>query len=218
MKHVRVTLDANGNEGEIHPMYDLMANAPYIETATLIDWNFSGDEFAVLQYTEGDIDRFHAALAEVPIVIDYELTRISERACYAYIRDETTEPQQELFGLIEGSSITVVSPVEYSQSGAASFSVFGPPAEIQTALDQMPDPIEVTVEQIGSMATTPGLLETELSDRQREAVEAALDTGYYEIPREASQSEVAERIGCAPSTAAEHLQKAETKLLKAILA
>jgi hypothetical protein len=218
MKHVRVTLDANGDESEIHPMYDLLANASYIETATLIDWNFSREEFAVLQYTEGDIDRFRAAVEEAPIVIDYELTRIGERACYAYIRDETTEPQRELFGLIERSAITVVSPVEYSQSGAASFSVFGPPAEIQVAIDQIPDPIEVTVEQIGSMATAPGLLETELSDRQREAVEAALDAGYYEIPREASQDEVAERIGCAPSTAAEHLRKAETKLIKAILA
>jgi predicted DNA binding protein len=59
--------------------------------------------------------------------------------------------------------------------------------------------------------------ESLLTDRQREAVEAANDLGYYEIPREASQEDVAERIGCAASTAAEHLRKAETKLLRSIL-
>ena len=217
MKHVRVTLDADGDEGEIHPMYDLLANAGYIDTTTLIDWNFSGDEFGVLQYTEGDIDRFRTAIEEASVVIDYELTRIGERECYAYVRDETTEPQRELFELIERSPVTVVSPVEYGPAGAVSYSVFGPPAEIQAAIEKIPDPIEVTVEHVGSMRSTPGLLETVLSERQREAVETALDAGYYEIPREASQEDVAERIGCAPSTAAEHLQKAEAKLLKAVL-
>jgi hypothetical protein len=217
MKHVRVTLDADGDEGEIHPMYDLLANAEYIDRATLIDWNFSGDEFGVLQYTKGDIDRFRAAIEAAPIVIDYELTQIGERECYAYVRDATTEPQRELFEIIERSPVTVVSPIEYSASGAASYSVFGPPDEIQAAIEKIPDPIEVTVEQVGSMRSTPGLLETVLSDRQREAVEAALDAGYYEVPREASQEVVAKRIGCSPSTAAEHLQKAETKVLKAVL-
>lgn len=218
MKHVRVTLDAKGNEDEIHPMYDLLANAPYIETVTLMHWNFAGDEMGIMQYVEGDVERFRRAIEEIVPVLEYDLTTVSDRECYVYIRDATTAPLRELFDIVDRSTAVVVPPIEYGPDGSLSYSVFGPPAEIRAALDQIPDPIEVTVEQIGSMATTPGLLESELSDRQREAIEAALDAGYYEIPREASQDDVAERIGCAPSTAAEHLQKAETKLLKAVLA
>jgi len=56
-----------------------------------------------------------------------------------------------------------------------------------------------------------------LSDRQREATDAALDLGYYEIPREADHRDVASALDCAPSTTAEHLRKAEAKLVESIL-
>jgi predicted DNA binding protein len=33
----------------------------------------------------------------------------------------------------------------------------------------------------------------------------ALELGYYETPREATHTNVAERLDCAPNTATEHL-------------
>ncbi|MBX0287507.1 helix-turn-helix domain-containing protein [Halomicroarcula sp. F28] len=57
-----------------------------------------------------------------------------------------------------------------------------------------------------------------LSDRQQEAIQTALELGYYEIPRAVSHEDVADHIGCAPSTAAEHLRKAESTLLGSLLA
>ncbi|MFC6975764.1 helix-turn-helix domain-containing protein [Halomicroarcula sp. GCM10025709] len=59
-------------------------------------------------------------------------------------------------------------------------------------------------------------VETRLSDRQREAVEAALSLGYYDIPRTATHEAVADALDCAPSTAAEHLRKAESRVLHAL--
>mgnify|MGYP002276742734 CR=1 FL=1 len=56
-----------------------------------------------------------------------------------------------------------------------------------------------------------------LTDRQREAVEAGLDLGYYDVPRTTDHEAVADALGCAPSTAAEHLRKAESKLLRAVV-
>ncbi len=217
MKHVRVSLDASGREGEIHPMYDLLSNAEFVEHATLTDWTYSGEELGVMQYVEGDIDRFQRALAEISVVREYELTRVSDRSCYAYVRDATTPQLAELLETIERSPVVVVSPIEYGPDSGPICSMYGPSEAIQWLIEQLPAPIEPTVDQIGGMASIPGLLESVLSDRQREAVEAALNVGYYEIPREASQEDVAERIGCSPSTAAEHLQKAETTLLKTIL-
>ena len=43
MKHVRVRITAGGREAEIHPMYDLWVNAPFVERATALQWNFTGD-------------------------------------------------------------------------------------------------------------------------------------------------------------------------------
>ncbi len=52
-----------------------------------------------------------------------------------------------------------------------------------------------------------------LTDRQIAAVRLALDRGYYETPRKASISELAEATDVARSTYEEHLRKAENKLM-----
>ena len=52
-----------------------------------------------------------------------------------------------------------------------------------------------------------------VTDRQLAALRLALDSGYYEQPRKASVSELAERTSVARSTYEEHLRKAENKVL-----
>lgn len=57
-----------------------------------------------------------------------------------------------------------------------------------------------------------------LTNRQREVVETAYDEGYYEVPREASTTDLASELGVDSSTVAEHLQRAERNLLSHHLA
>lgn len=52
-----------------------------------------------------------------------------------------------------------------------------------------------------------------LTDRQREAVETAFEMGYFEYPRGANASDVAEAMDIGPSTLIEHLTAAQSKLL-----
>ncbi len=52
-----------------------------------------------------------------------------------------------------------------------------------------------------------------LTDRQREVVLAAYASGYYEIPRESSSEELADRLGLEKSTFLEHLRRAERNLV-----
>lgn len=52
-----------------------------------------------------------------------------------------------------------------------------------------------------------------LTDRQREVLLTARAMGYYEYPRGANASEVAEALDICPSTLSEHLAAAQTKLL-----
>ncbi|WP_256393221.1 helix-turn-helix domain-containing protein [Natronoarchaeum rubrum] len=217
MKHVRLTLDAGGREAEIHPMYDVMANAPFVERATAMHWNYSGEELGIMHYVEGDAERFRAAAESFPEVIDIELTRAGAGEFYAYVLDATNEPVRKMFEAVDRSPAVVIPPIEYAADGTVSYSVFGPGDEIQAAIERLPDPVDVTVEEIGGLAAVPGVEAGLLSDRQRTAMEAALSLGYYEIPREASHEDVAEAIGCAPSTAAEHLRKAEAKVVRSVL-
>ena len=57
------------------------------------------------------------------------------------------------------------------------------------------------------------VLETELTDRQREVLRAAYDAGYYEWPRECTGADVAEDLGITSATFSEHIHAAERKLL-----
>jgi PAS domain-containing protein/DNA-binding CsgD family transcriptional regulator len=52
-----------------------------------------------------------------------------------------------------------------------------------------------------------------LTDRQREVIEAALRSGYFEWPRETNAEELADSLGIASSTLHSHLRKAERKLV-----
>jgi predicted DNA binding protein len=56
-----------------------------------------------------------------------------------------------------------------------------------------------------------------LTVRQREVIETAYRLGYFEYPRETNASGVAAELGIEPSTLAEHLAAAQSKLLDAVL-
>lgn len=53
-----------------------------------------------------------------------------------------------------------------------------------------------------------------LTDKQRTVMETALGMGYYDTPREASLSDVADELGVAKSTCSETLHRAEEKIIK----
>ena len=217
MKHVRVRITADGREAEIHPMYDVLANAPFVERATAMQVNFTGEELGILHYVEVDIAAFVAAAAEVDAVVDYELEPAGDGAFYAYVHDETTGDLRAMFDPLTDSALVIVPPIIYHEDGTVTLSVFGPDAVIQDAFDAIGPPVRVEIEEVGGLGALAALAETRLSARQREAAAAALDLGYYAVPREASHEDVADAIGCAPSTAAEHLRKAESKLLRSVL-
>lgn len=157
-------------------MYDVLANAPYVEYATPINWNFTGDELGILHYVEGAPAAFERTVEETTEVIEYALKRVDDDAFYAYIRDATTPEIREMFETVTTGSLVAAPPIEYHHDGTVTFSLFGPAAYIQ----------------------------------------AALSLGYYEVPRTASHEDVAEELDCAPSTAAEHLRKAEATVIETV--
>jgi len=56
-----------------------------------------------------------------------------------------------------------------------------------------------------------------LTDRQREALETAVSMGYFEYPRQANASDVAEAMGIGSSTFIEHLTAAQRKVFGDLL-
>lgn len=212
VKHVRLTMRAP--PGSVHPVFDMLTRSEYVERVNGLHWNFSGDRLGILHYVEGEFDAYVAELESIPSVLDYDIARADDRRFYVYHRCIVTGGARDLFETFTRDTLLMVPPIEFSDDGSATFSLFGDGAEVQAALDSVSEPIAVDVHEVSGMSGTPEVTAATLTARQREAVEVALSLGYYDIPREASYEDVAEAMDCAPSTAAEHLRKAEGKLVR----
>lgn len=66
----------------------------------------------------------------------------------------------------------------------------------------------------GDQARTIELDVSEITDKQREAIDAAVATGYYERPRQTDLTELADRLGVSESAVSQRLKGAETTLIR----
>lgn len=57
---------------------------------------------------------------------------------------------------------------------------------------------------------------SDLTERQRSALEVAYRSGYFEWPRRSSGEEVADSLGVSSSTFHQHVRRAEQRLLAAL--
>lgn len=76
--------------------------------------------------------------------------------------------------------------------------------------------IDVTLKQLRGYRVEETAIDS-LTDRQRELVELAFDSGYYDVPRRATTKEVASEIELDDSTVSEHLRRAERNLIASVL-
>ncbi|MFC4436673.1 MULTISPECIES: bacterio-opsin activator domain-containing protein [Natrialbaceae] len=61
------------------------------------------------------------------------------------------------------------------------------------------------------------VLESDLTEKQRAALETAYFAGYFDWPRESTGEEIAERLGISPATFNQHLRTSERKFFDSVL-
>jgi predicted DNA binding protein len=67
-----------------------------------------------------------------------------------------------------------------------------------------------------SLLISAGSLLNGLTEKQTRALIAALDNGYYNLPRGASALEIARRMGVPRTSFVDHLRKAQNKLIQTV--
>ena len=213
MKHLRLTIKAGGGQNESASMFQELSIAPYLDRVVGLHLNASDSRLGLLIYIEGDVDIFRNQIQQKPEVLDFSIIEIGDSCFYTYFQTELNEISKQLFATLTRGSLLMVPPYVYGD-GSVTISLFGPTDEVQEAVAKVPPPFEVKINEVSGLGAIPGLSEPLLSERQHEALEAAKDIGYYDIPRQGTYEDIAARIECAPSTAAEHLRKAESKIVR----
>lgn len=216
MKRVRMTFRPKGIE--VHPVYDLLTGgADYLEDVQLINWQVSSNPAGFLIHARGDAEQMAADLDAIPEVCHQEFIHLSDDEFYVYHTCQRNPMTDEIFDAFSETSLLVAFPMVYDNNGGATATIVGPESDIHGVIGDIPSEIQVEVEAVGGPEVQDDGVLSKLSDRQFEALEAGILTGYYDVPRQATSEHVAKEMGCQPSTASEHLRKAETKLVTALL-
>jgi predicted DNA binding protein len=216
VKSLRCTL--RFEESAMHPVHRrLMTDEALVSDQLLHSHRADEGPDTLLFYVEGDREAFVDALETTDRIVDYRVAPLGDDACYAYVREESTDFDAQLEEAFERPGLLLIPPVEFRNDGTARFTVVGEPDALQTALEDVPAEARIDIDRIGDYNAPPSTADTTLTDRQREAAAAAFELGYYDVPREGSVSDVADRLDCAPGTASEHLRKAEQQAVAAML-
>lgn len=183
----------------------------------VVNWNVDPPTAAFLLRVRGDVGRFEAVLAEDPAIDEFETLPVAEGDCYCFVAGPGTPDARGLWEQFKRGSLLTIPPAEWNPDGSYTFTVVGRDADIQAAVETAPAAACVEIEAVGGDRVAADRVVDDLSDRQREAVRTAVELGYYDRPRRATTADVADELGCATSTAAEHIRKAESTVMRRLL-
>lgn len=217
MKQLRATVRVDPGDGP--ELVGLLAHSSEISEARLLDVNTTIGGFETMLFAiDGDPSTFAERARETEGVDSVTLSvRAGERSYALVVADPLETPLcRSIHEFGPAAGFVLQTPIRY-RDGAMFCRVVGDPEPLQEAVDVAPDWADVDIAEIGQFR---GGLEdpiVRLSDRQRAALEAAHELGYYDQPRGVTHEDIAAALECAPATASDHLQKAEAKLVSATL-
>jgi len=216
MRYLQLQIDYP--PGARHPMHQFLAEQDAIRRSYLRHWNFSNPEYvSTLFHVVGDVEEGRAdylqALEDVPSIREYETTPIDDRSFYVYVREAADEHARRFRELLVDTDLLVVPPIEYGSDGEMVFEIAGESESLRAVVADLPEHLSITVDRLGEYDAQRESLATALTARQEEILAVARERGYYEIPRRTSVREIADEVGCSKSTAANHLRKAEARLV-----
>jgi predicted DNA binding protein len=203
----------------LHPVDAELALLSEVERDALLHIDAFGDGTGVLLYRlVGEKEVVVDAIADHESLISYDLLDVdAENTFHLYLHVRPGEPAGTLMALTSQYALIIDTPIEFTDRGGILATIVGTHDMLREALKAIPDAINVSIQQVGEYSPGTRDVLSMLTERQREVFETAVNMGYYDIPREVNQVDLAEELGCAPSTVDEHLRKAESKMLSALL-
>lgn len=204
MRFLRVTLGPG-----------LISPSPAVTRGEVLNVQYVSDGTILELYSiKGDLERILDQMENSANTLQYEHLGTEAGTHYLFHHGHPSEEISALIGLLEEFHLMVVLPLLFDSKSGATVDIVGEFESLQRVFEQFPPDIrrQTTIEQVGDyVPTQPGILSI-LTARQQEVLNAAVEVGYYATPRTGTAEDVANAVGCAPSTASEHLRKLEARL------
>jgi len=181
-------------------------------TITLEEVIPTGNRAMPYFWVSGDaLDEFEEAIEADPTVEEiHQHLRLSDSALY---RAKWAEQVQSLLYSIAEEEGTILDGV--GSSGTWQFTLRFPDRErlsnFRTRCGELG--ISLDVKRVYSVSADQIDMEYGLTAKQRETLITALEQGYFHVPRETTQQELAEALGVQSSSASETLRRAMAELI-----
>lgn len=161
---------------------------------------------AIVQLEGGDIEGASRAIETAPPVTDFRRLTRGDDGLVVQLETE----QALLLVPLREAGVPVDTPFEI-RNGRASWELTASRDRLSNLVDLL-DTVGVApnVESIERAVDTQHLL----TDTQQDVLEAAVEAGYYDTPREISLTELANRLDLAKSTVSETLHRAEGTVVR----
>ncbi|MFC7325826.1 helix-turn-helix domain-containing protein [Halorubrum rutilum] len=211
MHAARVALEIPAEH--LHPMHRFVCESPAVDRETILERDAGGEMTTLLLHVAGDRQRYERTIDEVARVEEWTTT-VAEEGFYVYVRTRLRARERRYREALDRDAVLVVPPVELRSDRTVRQTMVGPGDALSAAIEALPGGVDVEVLRTGTYDRSRGV---RVSDRQREALAAAWDAGYYEIPREGDIEAVAGALDCATSTASDLLRRAERRVVAAAL-
>jgi len=209
----RVVLTLAPEEGAFNAVDGVIAEDQAVEREAVLDVDWLSDGSSLVLYRlSGEEGPLLESLGSHEGVLEYQVTDRDDDRFYLFLHTDAGQPLSDLLELVEDNAILIQRPIEFTEGGI-SVTVAGDAGALREAFAGIPDEIEARIHEMGEYAPDESRILTAITDRQREALEAAIDAGYYELPREGTAEDVAARLECTPSTASELLRRAEAAIV-----
>lgn len=186
------------------------ASSVIVEGEQLVpNWN---DQLPYLWVTDGDLTTFEDAVADDPTVTQLEPVTVLESG--TLYRVAWAQQETGVQAWLRQAQIPILEADASGETQDWHLKL-----RLSTR-DQLTD-LQTYCEEHGFAfdllrlyaLDTPKLGQYNVSEKQREALLAAYEMGYFEIPRECKLSEIADKLGIAPRSVSERMRRGQTNLL-----
>ncbi|MFC6963854.1 helix-turn-helix domain-containing protein [Halocatena marina] len=208
-----LTLSLGPTQLVFHPIDHCLAAQDSITRETLLHFNARFNEtFIVLYQLAGNRETIEATVRDHDDVLNYEIVPVEDGSVYVFLHLDVSHPVGQLVQLSHEHALIIDTPITFDENNLF-VTLVGIDTSLRNVLQSIPDEIDVSVHDAGGYYPDTNNLLSLLTERQLEVFETAVEHGYYDVPRCATHQDIADELGCAPSTVDEHLRKAEASVV-----
>lgn len=213
-QHIRPASEQGVRRGADNPREvwidgSLVATQEAIHYINLLD---GGTVVGVAQF-RGDAEHLATVQDVAPGIISATVT--GGETWLAYLHYEPHPVEAAILERINSDAVSIDWPIRETDDGL-QITLFGADTVLQQLINAVSEHVGVTLKRTGEYQSSIGDPAEHLTDRQTEILRAAVQAGYYDIPRGATQRDLAAELDISRGTIGDHLRRAEAKIIRSL--